>query len=601
MKPLLVGLGIVLALAVVGLSQGYPSIPEDAVIVDLGEDDSGFGQLEAGTRGGRFSTALLIGTRSWNPITASDGGTAFCTGKMHRGLISIHPMTGVLMPELAKRWAISEDGLTITFALREGLRWSDGTPFTADDVLFTFNDLILNEHVDAGDRDALRLPDGTYPAFRKLDSHTIEVTVSIPFRPILSALTANIVPDHKLASSVHKRNPQVQSGSFNAAWGLDVDLSDLVGMGPFVLKDYVPDQYALMERNPYYYHFDPHGTQLPYVDELLISFVPCKATALLKFLNGELHAIDADVLDVPILYAHSYQRGFTVRVADAAHGYTFSTLNQDAENANLRELFRKLAFRQALAHAFDAESVLGLYHGFGDIQWSPISMASPYYAGRDGYAGPITEIDAVFYEYDLERAAEFLDACGILDTNGDGIREFADGTPVKYELIAVAGYELANRTSLIHLDDLGRLGLDVHLNLVGFQHLVSLVFSGQWEATAIAMPAGLDPHEEVGVLRSTSMNHWWHSSAAEGDLFPHEEELDQLIDLAATIYDPQEAFEIYKQIQLLFAREDLGMGFGVNPRIAIAAYDIVGNAIAIRGKANPQGSPFDLVFLREDD
>ena len=596
MKPLLVNIGIILALAVQCLSQGYATIPEDAVIVDLGDADSGFGQLEAGRRGGRFSTALLIATRSWNPTTARDGGTVFCTREMHRGLISIHPMTGTLMPELAKSWEISEDGLAITITLREGLRWSDSTPFTADDVLFTFNDLILNEHVDAGDRDALWLPDGTYPAFRKLDSHTIEVTLSIPFRPILSALTASIVPEHKLATSVHKRNPQVQSGSFNATWGLDAEPSELVGMGPFVLKAYAPDQYALMERNPYYYHFDQHGTQLPYLDELLISFVPDKSTALLKFLNGELDAIEADVLDVPVLYEHADQRGFAVRIADESVGYTFSTLNQDAEDANLRDLFRKLAFRQAVAHAFDAESVLGIYHGVADLQWSPISIASPYYAGRDSYAGPITETDAVVYEYDLDRAAELLNACGVFDIDGDGIREFANGTPVEYEFLAVAGYELAERTSLIHLDDLRSLGLDVHLNLVGFGQLLELFLSGQWQATALVMPGGSDPHEEVGVLRSTSMSHWWHFSAAEGDVFSCEEELDQLIDLAATIYDPQEAFEIYKEIQLLFAREDLGMHLGIHPRIVIATYHTVGNAIANRGKAHP--SSFDLVFLR---
>ena len=75
MKPLLVSIGIILALAVQCLSQGYATIPEDAVIVDLGDADSGFGQLEAGRRGGRFSTALLIATRSWNPTTARDGGT----------------------------------------------------------------------------------------------------------------------------------------------------------------------------------------------------------------------------------------------------------------------------------------------------------------------------------------------------------------------------------------------------------------------------------------------------------------------------------------------------------------------------------------------
>ncbi|GAF99408.1 unnamed protein product, partial [marine sediment metagenome] len=134
--------GFVLFAAFFALAQGYDSVPDDALIVRFGESGSGYELLEAGTQGGRFITALMIATSTWNPVVALDGGSAFCTGEMHRGLVGIRPMTGVYFPELAKSWAISEDGLNITFHLREGIRWSDGAPFTADDVVFTYNDLI---------------------------------------------------------------------------------------------------------------------------------------------------------------------------------------------------------------------------------------------------------------------------------------------------------------------------------------------------------------------------------------------------------------------------------------------------------------------------
>lgn len=590
----------VLFAAFLALAQGYDSVPDDALIVRFGESGSGYELLEAGTQGGRFITALMIATGTWNPVVALDGGSAFCTGEMHRGLVGIHPMTGVYFPELAKSWSISEDGLTLTFHLREGIRWSDGAPFTADDVLFTYNDLILNNDVNAANRDNLRLPDGTFPVIDKLDTYTVRIVLSTRFRPALNAFTAKIVPEHVLAADVHKRTPEVAAGTFNAAWNLATPGSELVGLGPFVLKEFKPDEYAWMERNPFYHHYDPNGVQLPYVDELLIMFVADRDVALLKFLNGEFHSIEGQAHDVGLLMAEAASSGYTVRIGDVGYGSTFFTFNLDCQDPNLRGLFRNLSFRQAMSHATDTAGNLDLILGIGDVQWSPISMASPYYAGREVYGGPITEADAILYEYDLQKAAELLDACGIVDRDGDGIREFEDGSSVKFELVSVAGYELAEQTTLVLAEDLGALGIRVHVNLLNFQHLVGMIMGGQWEAMGIGMSGEHDPHGAVSVLHSTGNQHFWHYSASAGDLFPYEQEIDRLMDLAAGIYDPQEAFEYYKQVQLIFAREDLGMIFGVNPRIVIAVYNVVGNQIAIKGKGTPYGTAFDMLFFKEE-
>ena len=578
--------------------QGYENIPADALIVDLGERGSGYESLELGAQGGRFITALMIATNTWNPIVAQDAGSVLCTGEMHGGLIGIHPVTGLYHPELAQAWEISEDGMTITFQLRAGIRWSDGAPFTADDVVFTYNDLIFNEDVNAFARDSLRLPDGSFPIVEKLGTHEVRVVLSTPFRPVLNAFTAKIVPEHVLAAHVHKRNQNVVAGTFNSAWNLSTPGGELVGLGPFVLKEYKSDQYALMERNPFYYHYDSSGVQLPYVDELLILFVADKDVALLKFLNGEMHSIEGQAQDVSVLLANAAPRDFTVRIGDVGYGWSFFTFNFDSEDLNLRTLFRNVAFRQAMAHANDMQGSLDRILGIGDVQWSPVDMASPYYAGREYYGGPITEANAVLYEYDLQKAAELLDTCGVIDRNGDGMRDFEDGSPVEFELATVVGYEFAEQGMLALAQDLGALGIKVHVNLFKLQHLVGMVYGGQWDAMAIGMTGGHDPHGAVNVLRSTGNLHFWHYSAREGGIFPYEQEIDRLMDLAAGIYDPQEAFEVYKQIQLIFAREDLGMIFGVNPREVIAVYNIIGNGIAIRAKGTSYGTAFDMLFFK---
>ena len=597
MKASVACVGLLFFLGSLALAQGYEQIPEDALIVRLGEPGSAYEALELGTRGGRYLTALMLATNTWNPIVAKDGGSVFCTREMQKGLVGIHPMTGTHYPELAKSWEISEDGLAITFQLRKGIRWSDGTPFTADDVVFTYNDLVLNDDVDTYTRDDLRLPDGTFPVVERVGTHSVRFTLSVRFRPLLDALTASIAPEHALAELVNKRNPRASIGTFNAAWGLGTPAEELVGLGPFVLAEFRPDEYARLKRNPYYYHYDSSGVQLPYVDELWIEFVATEDLALLKFLNGELHSIEGQPSDVGVLYAEAATRGYTVRIGDAGHRTDFVMFNFDIEDPNLRKLFRNLSFRKAIAHSQDMEGSLSRLLGLGTIQWSPFSIASPYYAGREVYGGPITDSDAVLYEYDLGKAANLLDECAIVDRNGDGIREFEDGSPVKIEFVSLTGLEKAQQSMLAMKEDLATIGIDLVLNFLSFQSLIGVFFSGQWQAMGFGIGGGgLDPHGWAGVLGSSGM---WHRSAALGDILPHEQEIDRLFNQAAGIYDPDEAFEIYKRIQLIFAQEDLGMILGVNSRRLIAVYDVIGNGGAIRAKATPYGSVFDIVFFRD--
>ena len=188
---------LVFSTCAVVLAQGYDEMPADAKIVELGVEGEGYENLEPGVRGGTFYMSTFgSGPKKWNDVTAHETTTTRYTNQMFRGLMSSHPVSGAVVPELAKSYEISEDGLTITFHLRK-VNWSDGMPFTADDVLFTYNDLIYNEDVETDSRDGLELPDGTYPVFEKVDDNTIEVKLSMIFRPIFKQLTVNIMPKHK--------------------------------------------------------------------------------------------------------------------------------------------------------------------------------------------------------------------------------------------------------------------------------------------------------------------------------------------------------------------------------------------------------------------
>ena len=599
-KFVLVLLGLLLVFSALAVAQGYKTMPADAKIVNLGVDGSGYENLQPGVRGGTFYIASISNPKKWNHVTAHETSTTQYTGEMFEGLTSIHPETGALEPELAKSWDMSDDGLTITFHLRQGIKWSDGEPFTADDVVFTFNDLYFNDDVETDTRDVLTLPDGSFPEVTKIDDYTVQVKTSVIFRPILNAIGSAIMPKHALAKYVHKLNPDVPAGTFNSTWGLDTDPSELVGLGPFMVESYTPDQNVTMVRNPYYYHYDQNGVQLPYVDKYVILTVASQDVSLLKFRNGELDALGIRPSDVPILKSEEAQKDFTVMIGKGGYGTLWISLNQDTPNENLKALFRDIRFRKAVAHAMDKQAIIdNLYNGLAIPQWSQVSMPSPFYAGRDYYGGPITENNAVRYDYDLDKAAALLDEIGIKDTDGDGIREFADGTPVEFKLETNSGNTLREGFCLIMQEDLAKIGIKADFTPLDFNTLVNKLFSSTTEAVVLGLTGGDEPNNGANVYKHDGGLHFWHYSAAKGDEYEVEKKIDDLFNQGVSTYDNQKAFEIYKKFQVLFATEDLGMINSVNQQFTYAIYNKVGNGQGTNIIATPSGGGlWDLVYFK---
>jgi ABC-type transport system substrate-binding protein len=179
------------------------AIPPDPVIVN----ESG-GLTELGLRGGRIVVGSLAGPKTLNHIAAQETSTTDVTLRIHGSLVDQNPVTAEIEPALAKSWEISEDQKTITFYLRQGVRFSDGHPFTADDVIFTLNDVILNPDVTNDDRDSCCKIGDKYITVEKVDDYTIRVITPEPFRPVIRAMTIPVIlPKHKLAPYVAKLNP----------------------------------------------------------------------------------------------------------------------------------------------------------------------------------------------------------------------------------------------------------------------------------------------------------------------------------------------------------------------------------------------------------
>jgi len=615
MKRAIVLVAILAIAGVFGLTAlgvGYDVQPADAKIVDFADGtwDDITPAMEFGVQGGTVWISSISNPRKWNDMTANETSTIQYTNQFLRGLVRRHEATGAYIGELAKSWEISEDGLTVTFHLREGINWSDGEPFTADDVLFTYNDLIMNDDVETDSRDGLELPDGNFPVVTKTDDYTVVVAMSTIFRPIFNQIGFNIMPLHALGQYVNKLNPDVTAGTFNEAWGLDTPLDELAGMGPWVIDSWAPDLNVTFVRNPYYYAYDANGTQLPYADSYVVVTVASQDVSLLKFRNGELDALAIRPSDVPLLKREEATKDLTVGIGGGAFGTLWVSFNEDygldegdPVKDQFRALFRDIRFRQACSHAMDKVSIINnLYNGLATPQWSLDSTPGPFYAGRESYGGPVTEVNAVVYEYDLDKARALLDEIGILDTDGDGIREFADGTPVGFELNTNAGNTLREGFCLILQEDWTAIGLDVDFQAVDFNTLVTRLLSGPlYQAVVLGLTGGLEPAGGANVQKSTGGLHFWHYSGADAP-YDYEVRMDELFDLGAGTFDNDEAFGYYQEAQILFSTTNLGMLFSVNQASTYSHYNYLGNA---QFQAQQIGSPqsnngvgWDIVYLK---
>ena len=589
---ILAGLLLVSSLAVFG--QGYDEMPADAKIVPIGEAGTLYEDAELGVRGGTLYVPNIEDPKAWNNHTAHETSTTTFTNRMLTGLMTLDHISGAVVVSLAKSYDISEDGLVITFHLREGIKWSDGELITADDVVFTYNDVIMNEDVDCNARDSMILPDGEFPLVEKVDDYTVTFTLTTIYRPVLSSLTNNIMPEHPLWESVNKRNPDVPVGTFDETWTLDMDLEDLVGCGPYMVTDYQVNVSVTMERNPYYWAYDPAGTQLPYYDKYVSIIVTNSDVSMLKFRNGEVDVYGMRPEDIPVLLGEAPAKGFTAMVTDQAiYGTTWICPNQDIGLADgtddeKRELYRNVKFREALAHLLDKDTMVqNVLNGLGGAQWSPCSLPSPFYAGRDEYGGAKTENNAVWFEYDLALSASLLDELGVIDADGDGWRDLPSGAPLEIEINANDN-TIRIAYCLIIQDDFRAAGLNATFQVVDFNTLVTRLLTGTGDIIQLGLTGGNDPNGGKNTQGSCGSLHAFRYSACDE---PDEVDLriDELINLGAGTFDLDKAFEYYTEYQQLIARQ-LGYIYLCQPTFLYAYYDYVGNAHKSSPIATPGGN-----------
>jgi len=498
-----------------------------------------------GVYGGRFVASVTSDPKSWNPIIARETSTTeFTSGILFEGLVAIDNATQDVVPALARSWEPSPDSLAWTFHLRRGLRWSDGTPLTADDVIFT-SEAFYDPEIHASGSDICKV-DGVPFGFRKVDDWTVRVELPGPYGPFLSVIgSLYVVPRHKLEAAY-------RAGTLESAYGVSTPPESLVTSGPWRLVSYRAQDRITFRPNPYYYRFDAEGRRLPYLDELVYLILPDQNAELLKFEAGDTDQIHPRAEDYARLKDGEEAGDYTVYDLGMEMGTVFFWFNQNDRTSPSgtpyvppakQAVFGNLEFRKAVAHAVDRESISkAVFFGLAEPVYGPIPPVN-----RKWY-----NPDIVRYAYDPDRARAILDEAGYLDTNGDGVRE-SNGVPISFTLIT--NVDNRQRVAMANMvaDDLKRVGIDCRPVPMEFNAVITkLTQSWDYDACLLSLTGGVppDPIMSANVFLSSGSSHFWNPKEP-APATPWEAEVDALMRRQVGLSDPAARKLVFDRVQRL--------------------------------------------------
>ena len=440
------------------------------------------------------------------PLLASDAASHNISGMIFNGLVKYDKDVNVV-GDLAESWDISKDGLVITFHLRKGVKWHDGAPFTADDVLYTYKVTIDPKTPTAYAEDFLRVK-----KVEVIDRYTFRVTYAKPYAPALTSWGAAILPRHLLE-------------------GRDITKSPLkrypIGTGPYRFKEWVTGQKIVLVSNPDYFE------GRPYIEGYVMRIIPDMATMFL-----ELRARGIDRMDLtPLQYTRQTENRF---FSWNFNKYRYLSFSFTYLGFNLKHpLFKDKRVRQAVAYAIDKDDIVkGVLIGLGK------AATGPYKPGTWAYNPNVKQ-----YPYDPAKAKALLTEAGWKDVNSDGVLE-KDGQPFVFEILLNQGNEVRRKSAEIIQKRLAQVGIQAKIRTVEWSAFVKeFITKRKFDATILGWTIPMDP----------DLYNVWHSSK----MGPEElnfvsyanPEVDMLLEKGLGTFDQKERKRAYDRIQEILAED----------------------------------------------
>jgi peptide/nickel transport system substrate-binding protein len=498
------------------------------------------------------------------------------------------------IPNIAESIEASDDGTTYTIHLRKGMKWSDGEPYTTDDLMFWYEDVFLNEDLPTA-FPASMVVDGENPTVEQVDDHTLRITfpsANSLFLENLAHISGETMvgaPKHYLEQFHETYNPEAQQlaeesgfadwqelfAARNGTW----ENSERPTLYPWILEFAVGEgERVVAKRNPYYWKVDPDGRQLPYLDEVVCDVIEDEAVMLLKAQNGEL---DMQVYHIntlpnkPVL-AQSREAGdyHFVDLISGDMNTVMISMNLTHNDDTLREIFQNKEFRIGLSHAINRQEIIDtVFQQQGEPAQTAPRPESDYYD---------EEFTKQYTEYDVDLANQYLDQAGYDDRDGDNFRLGPDGNRIRFSVDLAGGY-------LNHIDSMElvreywrEVGIDMQLSVMdrslqnlrkdGNEHDVSV-----WDADAGLRDAVLNPKMVMPFNLGSRFAISWANWYAGGE--PQEEppeapkrQMELYDELAATV-DPDERVELFREIVRISKEEFYAIGIS----LPMGNYGIVRN------------------------
>ena len=466
-----------------------PAEPEMIESQFEGVMDIDYSAWEVGRAGGELVVTQVSDPKTLNTITAEETTTHEITNLVFDFIVERDILTLDWSPVLVESWEFASDGLSATFTMRKGLKWSDGEPLTADDVVFAINEIYLKEEVEGSWRDTMYVGD-ELASVSLIDESTFKLTIPTTYADMIGLMEMPIVPKHIFEPLIKEKG----IAAVNSFWGVDADVKTVIGSGPFKFEEYVPNQRIVLTKNPNYWKKDEKGRKLPYLDKVTVLIVEDQDAELLKFQSGEIDYYDMRGQDYATLIGQKEEVGFEIFTAGPDLGTNFVTFNQnpiDGEGDNGIEgpklaWFSEQKFRRAVAHLIDRQTIIdNVLFGFGYHQYSFVPRFLPLY--WDG-------VDDAAYKYDPAKAVQLLEEIGMTDRDGDGFREDKDGNKVTFLFETNSNNTDRVKYGEIISQDMKKAGLDVTYRPGDFNTLVGkLVSSYDWDLILIGLTGGPAP------------------------------------------------------------------------------------------------------------
>jgi len=520
---------------------------------------------------GRYGGTLVVAQRSepktLNPVTAADAPSREVIGRLTADLIHINRASQQTEPALAKSWTVSKNGRVFTVKLRHGVRFSDGQPFDADDVLFSFK-VYLDEKVHSPQRDLL-VVGGKPIEVEKVDPYTLRFTLAQPYAAAERIFDGLAMMPRHLLERAYKED------KFATTWNLTAAPAEMAGLGPFRVREYAPGQKIVLERNPYYWKADRNKNRLPYLDELVFLFVGNEDAQAIRFQAG-----DSDIIsrfsaeNYVVLSREAAARGIELFDLGPSLEYNFLVFNlNDLSSKNLSKIaakqtwFQNVRFRSAVSSAIDREGIVKLvYSGRASPLWGNVSPSNKFWV-NSALPHPARSLD---------KARELLKSAGF-SWRSDGRLVDRQSQPVEFSIIASSSNAQRSKMATIVQDDLNQLGMDVHVVPLEFRAVVDRVFQTyDYEASIMGLGGGdADPNPEMNVWLSNGGTHLWHLGESK-PATEWEAQIDLLMRKQMVQLNYKQRKRLYDQVQELVAA-NVPYVFLATPNILVGAKKKVGN------------------------